>query len=207
MKYTFNNIKPLSTKSPDNLVFLDIETTGLDPVKGAKIVEIAMLKLRNGTEERYESLVNPGQLIPLVCSRIHSIYDITVRDAPSFNDIAKDVISFIGNNTVVCHNAPFDLFFVHKELYQAGITVKYIFYIDTLKLARQYFNFDSNRLSSIADGIGIEVKLSHRAMADVLTMFSVAKYIFANMYRKGIDIIGPSLYEYNPALSAIPHSF
>ncbi|MDR3253470.1 MAG: 3'-5' exoribonuclease [Endomicrobium sp.] len=203
MEYTFNNIKPLSTKSPDNLVFLDIETTGLDPVKGAKIVEIAMLKLCNETEERYESLVNPGQPIPLDCSRIHSIYDITVRDAPSFNDIAKDVISFIGNNIVVCHNASFDLFFVHKELYQAGITVKYIFYIDTLKLARQYFSFDSNRLSSIADATGIEVKLSHRAMADVLTMFSVAKYIFANMYRKDIYTIEPLLYEYNPDLSVI----
>ncbi|MDR3092872.1 MAG: 3'-5' exonuclease [Endomicrobium sp.] len=196
MKYQ-SAVKLFFTKLPDNLVFLDIETTGLDPVKGARIVEIAMLKVCNGVEERYESLVNPGQPIPPECSKIHSICDDMVRNSPSFAEIAEDVISFIGNNAVVCHNASFDLLFVHRELYQAGMPVNNVYYIDTLKLARQYFSFDSNRLADIADAIGVEVELSHRAMADVLTMFSVAKYIFANMYRKGVDMVELFVYEYN----------
>ncbi|MDR3256901.1 MAG: 3'-5' exonuclease [Endomicrobium sp.] len=196
MKYQ-STVKPLYTKSLDNLVFLDIETTGLDPVKGAKIVEIAMLKVCNGIEEKYESLVNPGQTIPVECSKIHFIYDDMVRSSPSFSNIAKDVVSFMGNNIVVCHNASFDLFFVCRELYQAGVFIKDIYYIDTLKLARLYFSFDSNKLGTIANTIGVEVELSHRAMADVLTMFSVAKYMFANIYRKGIDTIEPTIYKYN----------
>ena len=191
-------VKLFFTKSPDNLVFLDIETTGLDPAKGAKIVEIAMLKMCGGVEERYESFVNPGQPIPLECSKIHSICDDMVKNSPSFGEIAKDVISFIGNNVVVCHNAPFDLLFVHRELYQAGAPVNNVHYMDTLKLARQYFSFDSNKLVDIADAIGVEVELSHRAMADVLTMVSIAKYIFSDIYRKGVDTIGLSAYEYNP---------
>lgn len=190
--------KTLKTNAPDNLVYLDIETTGLNHFKGAKIVEIAMLKLQNGQEERFETLVNPQQSIPLECSKIHSIYDNMVAGSPVFKDIARDISAFIGTSTVVCHNAQFDLAFVHKELFESGIRTSGIYYIDTLKLARQYFSFESNVLGNIADAIGVEVELKHRAMADVLTMFSVSKYLFTNMYRKGIDTIEPALYEYNP---------
>ncbi|MDR2399105.1 MAG: 3'-5' exonuclease [Endomicrobium sp.] len=195
MKYDYKE-KFIYTKNPQNLVFLDIETTGLDPLKGAKIIEIAMLKDITGNEERYESFVNPEFLIPEECSKIHCIYDDMVKDAPLFKDIAKDVISFIGDGIVVCHNASFDLLFVCNEVAQAGIFLKEIFYVDTLKLARQYFNFESNRLASIANAIGVKVDLSHRAMADVVTMKAVAKYIFPNMYRKDIDIVKPLVYDH-----------
>ncbi|MCL2145228.1 MAG: 3'-5' exonuclease [Endomicrobia bacterium] len=189
--------KKLKTNAPDDLVYLDIETTGLNHLKGAKIVEIAMLKVQNGKEERFETLVNPRQPIPLECSKIHSIYDNMVSGSPVFKDIAKDIAAFIGTSTVVCHNAGFDLAFVHKELSESGVKTSGIYYIDTLKLARQYFSFESNVLGSIADAVGVDVGLKHRAMADVLTMISVSKYLFSNMYRKGIDTIEPSLYEYN----------
>lgn len=191
-------VKTLSTKSPDNLVYLDIETTGLNPLHGAKIVEIAMLKVNGGLEERYETLINPGHPIPAECSKIHFIFDDMVSGAPFFKDVAKDIVNFIGTNTVVCHNAMFDLTFVHKELFENGFRTSGIYFIDTLKLARQYFSFDSNVLGNIALTIGVDVELRHRAMADVETMYSVAKYIFANMYRKGIDIIEPSLFEFKP---------
>ncbi|MDR1695561.1 MAG: 3'-5' exonuclease [Endomicrobium sp.] len=191
----YTDSKILHTKSPDDLVFLDIETTGLDCSKGAKIVEIAMLKLKSGVEERYESLVNPGQPIPSECSKIHSIYDNMVLNSPRFKDIAKDISDFIGTGTLVCHNAKFDLTFVSKELKESGIILKGARYIDTLKLARQYFSFDSNVLGNIAAAIGVEADIKHRAMADVLTMVSVAKYIFKNMYRKGIDSIEPELFD------------
>jgi DNA polymerase-3 subunit epsilon len=155
-----------------------------------------MLKTVDGHDEKYESFINPNCPIPEESSKAHFIYDAMVREAPFFKDIAKDIISFIDNGIVVCHNASFDLLFVCKELSQAGVPSKDIFYVDTLVLARQYFNFESNKLGSIASVIGIEVDLSHRAMADVVTMKAVAKYIFANMYRKDIDIIQPLLYEY-----------
>jgi len=196
MKYQ-SAAKLLLTISPDNLVFLDTETTGLDPAKGAKIVEIAMLKTRGGVEESYENLVNPGCTIPSEYSQIHSIYDDMVKDSPSFGEIAEEVISFIGDSIVVCHNASFDLLFIHRELYQAGVFAENIPYIDTLKLAREHFDFNSNKLESIAEAIGIKVEVKHRAMPDVLTLFSVAKYLFAKMYKKGIYTIEPFVYRYN----------
>jgi DNA polymerase-3 subunit epsilon len=181
------------TNQPCNLVYLDIETTGLNP-QNSKIVEIAMFKFADGDEKKFEKLVNPGHPIPLECSKIHSIYDDMVCNCPTFKDIAKDVLDFIGSGTVVCHNAMFDLSFVHKELLESGIAVPPIQYIDTLKLARNHFSFSSNTLGAIANAIGVEVDTAHRAMADVLTMVSVSKYLFANMYRKGIDTIDPILF-------------
>ncbi|AKL98393.1 PolC-type DNA polymerase III [Endomicrobium proavitum] len=188
-------IKTLYTNSPDDLVFLDIETTGLDHARGAKIVEIAMLKVKNASEEKFETLINPGCAISLESSKIHTIYDDMVKDAPLFSAVAKDVAAFIGSSIVVCHNAQFDLSFVNKELIESGVPAQKMYFIDTLKLARQYFSFDSNVLGNIAAAIGVEVDIKHRAMADVLTMHSVAKYIFKNMYRKGIDLIEPSVFE------------
>jgi DNA polymerase III epsilon subunit family exonuclease len=199
MKYQ-TKAKHIFTNSPSNLVFLDVETTGLNPSKGAKIVEIAMLKVIDGLEYRYETLVNPGCHISQECFNVHFICDNMVKNSPSFLNIAKDVFSFINECIVVCHNANFDLSFVCKELHNAGIIAKNICYIDTLRLARQYFNFESNRLKNIAIAIGSEVLLSHRAMADVLTTVSVAKYLFANMYKKNINIIKPLIYKYNPTL-------
>jgi len=182
------------TNNPDNLVFLDIETTGFNP-NGAKIVEIAMLKIKNGKSESYETLVNPQCLIPLECSRIHCIYNDMVKNSPVFLEIAKDVADFISDAVVVCHNAKFDLSFVSKELEESGICGKDIQYIDTLELARKHFSFDSNALGAIANAIGLEIETAHRAMADVLTMFSVSKYLFSNMHRKGIFEVEPKKFE------------
>jgi len=184
-----NEKKVLQTNNPDNLVFLDIETTGLDCSKGDRIVEIAMLKVCGGSEEKFETLINPGIGIPLESSKIHTIYDADVASAPAIQAVAKDIAGFIADNTVVCHNVGFDLAFVSKELKESGVELSKIPYIDTLKLARQYFSFDSNILGNIAAAIGIEVEVKHRAMADVLTMYSVAKYLFKNIYRKGVDQI------------------
>jgi len=183
--------KTISVKNPDNLVYLDIETSGLDSFKGAKIIEIAMLKIKSGKQEQYETLINPGSPIPDECSRINSIYDYMVSDSPSFKDIALDVLKFIGNDTIVCHNAEFDLSFISKELFDNFQVKNKFYYIDTLKIARQYFNFESNALGRLAGILGISVESSHRAMADVMTMYRVSKYLFENLFRKGIDTIEP----------------
>jgi DNA polymerase-3 subunit epsilon len=181
---------PVDSNCTKNLVYLDIETTGLSAEKGAKILEIAMLKVSDNLEEtRYEKLVNPQRPIAAECSQIHFIYDEMVKDAPAFKDIAAEVLDFIGSNTVVCHNAKFDLSFVKKEIYEA-LNLKVDFnYIDTLMMARRHFNFSSNALGAIADTVGIEVGVRHRAMADVLTMQAVSKYLFKRLMQKGIDEI------------------
>lgn len=187
--------EPVKTNNPDNLVFLDIETTGLSMGQGARICEIAMLKVSSGIETSYSKLINPNQHIPQSCSQIHGITDDMVKDCPKFSEVAQEVADFIKGYILVCHNASFDLNFVSKEIMENKIRPAEMYFLDTLIIARQYFSFASNKLGELANILDIEVKQHHRAMADVLTMQAVSKYLFSNLYRKGIESLEPKYFE------------
>ncbi|MDR0486225.1 MAG: 3'-5' exonuclease [Elusimicrobiota bacterium] len=178
--------KILDLKTIDNLLYLDLETTGLDAGAGAKIVEIAMVALNGNKRSQYQTLVNPGRLIHPEISKINSIYNDMVENAPYFSAICGEVLEFLGGNTIVCHNVPFDLPILAREIKSAAKIERCFYCIDTLTLARKFFNFESNSLQSIASVLGIEPSVKHRAMADVETLISVSKYLFSNMIRKGI---------------------
>lgn len=184
----------VKTNCPDNLVFLDVETTGLSVDKGARICDIAMVKVVNNIETEFNTLVNPGHPIREMYSEIHGITNEMVKDAPIFSDIAQSVADFIDGSILVCHNARFDLGFVSKQLMESGVVSPEMYYLDTLIISRQYFCFQSNKLGDIAKILDIEVKEAHRAMPDVRTMQSISKYLFSNLYRKGIDLLEPSYF-------------
>ncbi|MDD5101695.1 MAG: 3'-5' exonuclease [Endomicrobiaceae bacterium] len=189
-------IPPLMrTNNPNNIVYLDIETTGLSLSQGARICEIAMLKVSDGIETTFNQLINPNQLMPELCSKIHGITDDMLKDSPKFADVAQEVANFIDGFVLICHNASFDLNFISKEIMENYIKPPEMYFIDTLTISRQYFSFSSNKLGNIAEILDIEVKEQHRAMADVLTMQSISKYLFNNLYRKGIDTLEPSYFE------------
>lgn len=185
---------PIQTNHPDNLVYLDVETTGLSVDHGARICEIAMLKVANGVETEYSTLVNPGYPILPKYSQIHGITNSMVKTAPRFEDIAKDIADFIDGNVLVCHNAPFDLGFISKQIMDSGVVSPEMYYLDTLIISRQYFSFQSNKLGDIARTLDIEVEQAHRAMSDVKTMQGISKYLFSNLYRKGIDTLEPTYF-------------
>ena len=187
--------KPVKTNNPDNLVFLDIETTGLSMGQGARICEVAMLKVSNGIETSYCKLINPNQHIPESCSQIHGITDSMVKDSPKFSQVAQEIADFINGYILVCHNALFDLNFISKEIMENKIRPAEMYFLDTLIISRQYFSFASNKLADLAQILDIDVKQHHRAMADVLTMQAVSKYLFSNLYRKGIDSLEPTYFE------------
>ena len=186
---------PILTNKPNNLIFLDTETTGLSIEHGARVCEIAMLKVSDGVETEFNTLVNPCRNIPDFSSQVHGITNDMVQNAPTFSDIAKEVADFIDGFVLVCHNAYFDLNFISKQIMESGVNSPEMYFLDTLILARQYFCFESNKLGDIAKILDIEVTTAHRAMADVLTMKAISKYLFANFYRKGINSLEPKYFE------------
>ena len=83
----------LQLKKP--IVFLDLETTGVN-VATDRIVEIAFVKVNvNGSEEEKLLRINPGVHIPEETSEIHGIYDDDVKNEPTFKEVAKILAKFI----------------------------------------------------------------------------------------------------------------
>jgi DNA polymerase III subunit epsilon len=164
------------------LAFLDVETTGLSPWFGDRICEIAILRCRDGeTLASFDTLVNPERSISPGAARVNGLTDEDLVDAPLFAGIAAQVKPLLEQAIIVCHNAPFDLGFVSSEFNRLGWKFPTVEMIDTLQLARAYFNFDSNSLQAIADHYSIDRMDAHRALADVLTTREVLEHFLIKL--------------------------
>lgn len=157
-------------------VVFDVETTGLSPSSGDRIVEIAALKIRNlKPVERFHSMVNPQRPISFAAFEVNGISDQMVASAPRCGDILPDFLQFLGQATIIGHNVHFDLNFLHHELGLANLKVEQeIDFIDTIRLARQVMpRLRRYPLWLVADALGIKESQKHRAMADVELTFEV----------------------------------
>ncbi|MDP3938850.1 MAG: 3'-5' exonuclease [Deltaproteobacteria bacterium] len=99
------------------VVFFDTETTGTDP-RQDRIVEFAAVKLHpDGRRETMRTLVNPKEPIPREASAIHGITDEAVSDAPTFGEVAADILKFIDGCDLAGYNVvKFDVPLLRKEL-------------------------------------------------------------------------------------------
>ena len=123
-------------------VVLDTETTGLDPRSGHRIVEIGCVELINhmATGKHFHKYLNPERDIPEQASVIHGLTEEFLSSQPVFADIAEEFEAFIGDSTLVIHNAEFDLGFINAErekISQPPIASNLA--IDTVSLARRKF--------------------------------------------------------------------
>jgi len=104
-------------------VFLDIETTGLSPEQGHRIVEIACVEwLDSAPSGRlFHHVLDPQRDVPDEATAIHGLSSEFLRGKPLFTDIAVELVDFVTGAEVVIHNAPFDLAFLDKELLWSGV--------------------------------------------------------------------------------------
>ncbi len=113
---------PLLLQRP--LVFIDLETTGVN-LATDRIVEIAIVKiLQNGTKLVKQKILNPQMPIPKSSSDIHGITDEKVKDAPTFKEVANELKQFIDNADLSGYNSNrFDIPLLMEEFLRAGITI------------------------------------------------------------------------------------
>ncbi len=103
-------------------VVLDTETTGLDPLKGDRIVEIGAVELDNlnRTGRVFHQYLNPEMQMSEDALKVHGLTDAFLMDKPLFADIAGGFIEFIGDSRLIIHNADFDMGFINEELKRIG---------------------------------------------------------------------------------------
>ena len=149
----------------------DVETTGMSPV-GDRIVELAALRVNtDGTEQEFQTLVNPGRSIPRDVTAVHHISDKMVLNAPHFSTAGKMFCDFAAGSTLAAHNARFDLGFLQESLARCGLPLWNGKTIDTVRLLRKtHPGLPSYRLQSLRlyfklpSAAGMQ---AHRAGSDV----------------------------------------
>ena len=112
----------LNLKNP--IVFLDLETTGINIVTD-RIVEIALLKIHtDGREEEKLFRINPEMPIPEDASKIHGIYDEDVASEPTFKEVAKTLAKFLEGCDLAGFNSNrFDIPLLAEEFLRAEIDI------------------------------------------------------------------------------------
>jgi len=172
-----------------DLVFLDLETTGLDVVEGDSICEIGAFKVRRRRIiDKFHSLINPKKKVPREAYLIHKISDEDLKDAPYFEAVADDLIRFLEGAVICAYNVKFDMTFLNYELRRRDYPAREQPAVDILAMARNTLKLPRYNLSAIAAFLDIDCGRGlHRALGDA----SIAQQVFFALLdilrRQGIE--------------------
>ena len=163
---------PQSTEPLNALsyVVVDTETTGGRAWSGDRITEIAAVVVRSGEiVEMFETLVNPQRPIPPFVTRLTNITWAMVKDAPTFDRVAPDVMRVLEGNVFVAHNMMFDWRFVSSELSRSTGRQLRGRRLCTVNIARKVLPQLSRRsLDYVSRYYGVENHARHRAGGDAV---------------------------------------
>lgn len=169
---------------PRAYAVVDVETTGTS-IEADEIVSLAVVKLDGqGCElDRFASLVRPAGPIPPESTAVHGIDDHTVADAPTFAELAPELLALLDGAVFVAHNADFDLPLVEHAFARAGIRYRPAGVACTLDAFRLLEpGARSHRLESLSERHGIALDDAHDARGDVLATVELLRILL----REGI---------------------
>lgn len=167
-------------------VVFDIETTGLNPVNDT-ITEIGAVKVKNGEiVDTFQTFVNPEKPIPQNIVELTGITDQMVADAPTIDVVIKDFYEFIGDASLVAHNAGFDTSFIKVASQKNNMEFNFC-YIDTVEMSRALLkDVKNHKLNTITKHLNITLENHHRAIDDA-TATGYVFIRFLNMIKeKGV---------------------
>jgi DNA polymerase-3 subunit epsilon len=149
---------------------VDVETTGMRAGLDDRITEIAVVVVQGGRREVvFESLINPGRVIPRAIVAVTNITDEMVRHAPTFAQVADEVAAALSGRIFVAHNARFDWGFVSAEMRRARDVVLDGPRLCTVRLARRLVQgVRSCGLDNLTQHFSFENPARHRAAGDAL---------------------------------------
>ena len=152
-------------------VLFDTETTGLDPLTGDRVIEVAALELERDlpTGRSFHAFIDPERDIPEEATRVHGMTRADLRGKPRFAEVADALLAFLGDDALIAHNAPFDFGFLDAEfarLRRPALDRGRM--VDTLAMAKARFPGMPNSLDALCRRFGIDLseRTSHNALLD-----------------------------------------
>ncbi len=174
-------------------IVLDIETTGLEPKQGHRIIEIGCVELyhRRKTNNQYQQYLNPEREIEDGAYDVHGISNEFLADKPVFADAAQEFINFIRDSELIIHNAPFDVGFINAELKklgpQWGKIEDYCTIVDTLVMAREMHPGQKNSLDALCKRY--EIDNSQRDLHGALLDAQILVDVYLVMTGGQVDLL------------------
>ncbi|MBY6241799.1 DNA polymerase III subunit epsilon [Methylosinus sp. Sm6] len=160
-------------------IVFDTETTGLDPAKGHRIVEIGAVEISNliPTGRTFHFYLDPERDMPEEAFRVHGLSTAFLTGQKKFREIADSFLEFVADAQLVAHNAEFDMRFVNAELAALGrpaIEAERV--VDTLAIARRRHPGAANSLDALCQRYGVDASRrdKHGALLD--------SYLLAEVY-------------------------
>lgn len=161
-------------------IILDTETTGLDPLQGHRIIELAGVEVvnRRPTGRTVQFFLDPERDIDFGATEVHGKTWEDLRGKPKFRDVAGEFLDFARDAEWIIHNAPFDVAFLDYELSIAGHAACHTIYgrlTDTLGLAREMFPGKRNSLDALCERFGVDhaQRTLHGALLDAQLLAEV----------------------------------
>ncbi|MFA5088398.1 MAG: exonuclease domain-containing protein [Candidatus Omnitrophota bacterium] len=173
-------------------VIFDVETTGLSPEDGDRVVEVAALRIKNlKPEESWVSFIDPCREISFGAFQVNGITPQMLKGAPPAEKVLPELLEFMKGAYCVGHNIKFDLRFLQNELLLINRPPdEEIAAIDTLRMARALLpGMGQYSLLAVAHYLDIDLVQEHRALADVRMTFEVFRKLLEIAERKDIDRI------------------
>lgn len=180
-------------------VVFDVETTGLQPEAGDRVVSLAAVRVRGGRVRRgevFDALVNPGRSIPPASTALHGITDDLVAEAPPMDVVLPGFLEFARRAVLVGHQVWFDVRCLAAEAARVGgvpLTLTHPI-LDTLALSRLVHGvLPDHSLDGVAARLGVTVQGRHSALGDALATAEILVRLLALLERRGLRTLGDVL--------------
>lgn len=158
-----------------DFVFVDVETSGFSPAKGARVLEISAIRTTAAGEtiEEFSTLINP-ETSEVGATHVHQILPEMLTDAPTFAQTIPTLNRLFSNAIFVAHNALFDETFIAAEYARAKVELATMPGVDSFWLGRQALpSLPNHKLATLIGHFNIENPAAHSALADSQVLASL----------------------------------
>ena len=160
------------------VVFVDIETTG-GSYRSSRVLEVAVIRYEHGeVVQEFSTLLNPHTYIPASITTLTGIAANDVVDAPTFSDIADELMEVMDGAVFIAHNVRFDYSFLKHEFAMVGMDFSPKL-LCTVRLSRALYQQEKGHsLAKLIDRYNIPVLARHRALDDARAMMYFTQLAF-----------------------------
>lgn len=164
--------KPIHRHETNRQLIMDTETTGLDALKGDRVIEVGIVEMvgRKFTGEKLHVYINPQRGMDEEVIRIHGISEAFLADKPTFDQVAQSLYDFMDGAEIIAHNATFDMNFLNMEFAKVGLNdfAERVQVTDSLVMAKQQYPGQKNTLDALVRrlDVGKQDRTFHGALLD-----------------------------------------